>query len=207
MGLFWSEDDVLVFAPNWTWGSHLKLVSRCDLSAERQDAIVNNLNSTSLTYQQPLICLPLWWAHAKCSSFRILLGVVKLCSSLLQGPVWRESELHTLGFVFPFFFLLLYLCVHLLITPLSVSSSQAQILMAVFFSSFSLPWLLLLLFGSPHLCSGSLPRLPCSGFFLPSLPPSSSFLLSHLVTRPLERSVEFPLSQRRGQSEPHKDPQ
>lgn len=34
-----------------------------------------------------------------------------------------------------------------------------------------------------------------------------SFLLSHLVTRPLERSVEFPLSQRRGQSEPHKDPQ
>lgn len=34
-----------------------------------------------------------------------------------------------------------------------------------------------------------------------------SFLFSHLVTRPLERSVEFPLSQRRGQSEPHKDPQ
>lgn len=34
-----------------------------------------------------------------------------------------------------------------------------------------------------------------------------SFLLSHLVTRPLERSVEFPLSQRRGQSVPHKDPQ
>lgn len=34
-----------------------------------------------------------------------------------------------------------------------------------------------------------------------------SFLLSHLVTGPLERSVEFPLSQRRGQSEPHKEPQ
>ncbi len=46
--------------------------------------------------------------------------------------------------------------------------------------------------------------------FSPSLSRSVfpfSFLLSHLVTRPLERSVEFPLSQSRGQSEPHKDPQ
>lgn len=45
---------------------------------------------------------------------------------------------------------------------------------------------------------------PMQGLFF-SLP--LSFLLSHLVTRPLERSVKFPLSQRRGQSEPHKDPQ
>lgn len=35
----------------------------------------------------------------------------------------------------------------------------------------------------------------------------SLLLPPHLVTRPLERSVEFPLSQRRRQSEPHKDPQ
>lgn len=45
--------------------------------------------------------------------------------------------------------------------------------------------------------------LPC----FPALFFPLSFLLSHLVTRPLERSVEFPVSQRRGQSEPHKDPQ
>lgn len=53
----------------------------------------------------------------------------------------------------------------------------------------------LFLFLSPHLCRACFSPLPLS------------FLLSHLVTRPLERSVKFPLSQRRGQSEPHKDPQ
>lgn len=55
------------------------------------------------------------------------------------------------------------------------------------------------LFLSLHLCSTPSP-FSCSVF-------PFSFRLSHLVTRPLERSVEFPLSQRRGQSEPHKDPQ
>ena len=38
---------------------------------------------------------------------------------------------------------------------------------------------------------------------LPHCVLSILFLLSHLVTRPLEHSVEFPLSQRRGQSELH----
>ena len=38
---------------------------------------------------------------------------------------------------------------------------------------------------------------------LPHFVLSILFLLSHLVTRPLEHSVEFPLSQRRGQSELH----
>lgn len=60
--------------------------------------------------------------------------------------------------------------------------------------------------GSLHSCL-PLPvslSTPMQGLFF-SLP--LSLLLSHLVTRPLERSVKFPLSQRRGQSEPHKDPQ
>lgn len=76
-----------------------------------------------------------------------------------------------------------YLCVYL---NGSLSSPEPQDL-------FTLASLFLFL--SPHLCRACFFSLPLS------------FLLSHLVTRPLERSVKFPLSQRRGQSEPHKDPQ
>lgn len=86
-----------------------------------------------------------------------------------------------------------YLCVHRLIfLSLSVSSSHAQNCMV-----FSLACL----FCSSLHTYATLPRRLAALCF------SLSFLPSHLVTRPLERSVEFPLSQRRGQSEPHKDPQ
>lgn len=134
------------------------------------------------------------WANTTCNTFWYLFRIFTLWSSI-YGVLWGLNQNLSLSLFILSRAVSLYLCVHLLST---LSLSQFSPLMHRISWSF-LPRLCVSVFLSTPL-QLSLPCFPALFFPL-------SFLLSHLVTRPLERSVEFPLSQRRGQSEPHKDPQ